>query len=248
MLADDWAYFESYFADAVDDRRGWRVFEEGAQDQELSLSQGTFAVNIRQMGPFGVALTENGEPLAAAKFNLFPQNSLFKVASVVDSECKEIDRYSNTSRLQLKDSAHDHNGFRLQLSSGSCILELKWNRELAIDLSFQREIEAAAPTPTVVSVRTSTMSPDTATLVRIVVDVVGFAKQDEPYSAHRRDKALLTAKKDANRNFALWKEGAELEAITIVEQGELTTDVIREVVRARVFPGKIIEQTYDDIN
>lgn len=49
----------------------------------------------------------------------------------------------------------------------------------------------------------------------------------------------------ADRNFAQWKDGAELESVAIVDQGTLTTDTIRAVVRARVDGGTVIEQVYD---
>ncbi len=106
------------------------------------------------------------------------------------------------------------------------------------------------PTPTSTATVTPTPQP-TATpqpmvQVRITTTGVGFASESQTNEARRKQSALLAAQKDANRNLVLWKDGAELEAVTIVDQGEVTTDTIREEVRARVFAGTVIEQSYDN--
>lgn len=86
-----------------------------------------------------------------------------------------------------------------------------------------------------------------ATPVRITITGVGFARSNESNAARRNQSALLAAQKDANRNFILWRDGADLAAVTIVEQGEVTTDTIRvEIKKTRVRSGKILEQSYDD--
>lgn len=112
-------------------------------------------------------------------------------------------------------------------------------------------LDALPPTPTPTATATPTPEP-TATpqpmvQVRIIMTGVGFASESQTNEARRKQSALLGAQKDANRNFVLWRDGADLEAVTIVDQGEVTTDRIRdEIVRTRVRSGTIIEQSYDD--
>lgn len=111
-------------------------------------------------------------------------------------------------------------------------------------------VQLAAPTPspssTVTPTPQPTATPQPMVEVRISMTGIGFASESQTNEARRRQSALLAARKDADRNLALWKNGAELESVTIVDQGEVTTDTIREEVRARVFVGTVIEQSYDN--
>jgi hypothetical protein len=76
---------------------------------------------------------------------------------------------------------------------------------------------------------------------------IGLAPEGESNRTRREQSALRSAQLVADRNFVQWVNGAELESVTIVEQGTLTTDEIREIVRGRVFGGTVIEEKYDDI-
>lgn len=63
--------------------------------------------------------TEFNRPIGATKFSLFPENSIFKIASVIDANCQEIEELSNTSggdkrvlndgdSLQVRFGGHDY--------------------------------------------------------------------------------------------------------------------------------------------
>ncbi|MFZ4657963.1 MAG: hypothetical protein ACOYNY_13190 [Caldilineaceae bacterium] len=81
--------------------------------------------------------------------------------------------------------------------------------------------------------------------MRISVEGIGFASDKAKNEAQRERSALLAAELDAKRKLAEWLNGAEIEAITIVDQGTLTTDVIRQTVKAKVPPFVIVQQQYE---
>ena len=103
------------------------------------------------------------------------------------------------------------------------------------------------PMPTAPPTPEPTVTPQPMVRVQVLMTGVGFASESQTNEARRKQSALLAAQKDANRNLVLWRDGADLEAVTIVDQGEVQTDRIRdEIVRTRVRSGTIIEQSYDD--
>jgi len=56
---------------------------------------------------------------------------------------------------------------------------------------------------------------------------------------------LLAAEIVAKRQLVEWADGAIIESVTIVELGTLTVDSIRQIIRAKVPPYKVIQKRYD---
>lgn len=93
---------------------------------------------------------------------------------------------------------------------------------------------------------TSTPSPATDA-VRIVVKGFGVAPDTLTDPAQRERAAILAAEVDAKRKLAEWLAGAQIEAVTVVSQGTVVTDVIRQTVQARVPSPNTIQQEYDNL-
>lgn len=101
------------------------------------------------------------------------------------------------------------------------------------------------PTPTDITHIDIATPSQTEPELYITVTGVGIAPSTEVDPVRRERAAIRAAETDAARNFAKWQEGAQLEAVTIVNQGALEVDMIRETVKATVHLGKMIEQQYD---
>ncbi len=102
------------------------------------------------------------------------------------------------------------------------------------------------PTPEVFIVEnTSTPLPAVNSAVRIVVEGFGVAPNTLTDPVRRERAAILAAEVDAKRKLAEWIAGAQIEAVTVVSQGTLVTDVIRQIVQAKVPAPTIIQQEYD---
>ena len=116
-----------------------------------------------------------------------------------------------------------------------------------------RTVPPVAPTATATLQPTSTqtLSPTVATPVvttgdlHIHVEGFGIAQDTATNPAQRERSALLAAEVDAKRKLAEWLTGAEIEAVTIVDQGVVTTDIIRQTVKATVPASQVIAQHYD---
>jgi hypothetical protein len=83
--------------------------------------------------------------------------------------------------------------------------------------------------------------------IRIQAEGIGAASPNVTNPALRERSALLAAELDAKRNLAQWVDGAEIESVTVVEQGTLTTDVIRQTVKATVPGTTMIAKQYDSV-
>lgn len=117
-------------------------------------------------------------------------------------------------------------------------------------IAIVTEIPTTTVTPTPTATFTSTTQL-TATLsplkqVRITVIGIGFAPESEINPARRKQFALTAARAKASASFAQWQEGENVEEVTIVDQGELQTDLIRIEVRAHIPGGREISQSYDN--
>ena len=66
--------------------------EVGAKDaQILDLDQ-------PKEPPIAIVITDDGKPVGAIKFQFYASNTLFKIKSVIDAQCKSIEDYKNTTR------------------------------------------------------------------------------------------------------------------------------------------------------
>ena len=75
---------------------------------------------------------------------------------------------------------------------------------------------------------------------------VGYAATWANNAAQRESSALLAAEMDAKRNLLAWTNGVEIEAVTVVNQGKVEIDVIRQVVKGHLQGVTIVSQRYDD--
>lgn len=100
----------------------------------------------------------------------------------------------------------------------------------------------AAP-PAMPAAETAAVTAAGAPLVQIVG--YGYPPDTLTNAGQRRAAALLAAELDAKRKLAEWLAGAEIEAVTVVEAGEVSTDVIRRAIQTRLRGVTIVQQVYD---
>ena len=115
------------------------------------------------------------------------------------------------------------------------------NKPVSSTAQHQEVIPTGTPT-----IEPSPIPSESNDEIRIVVTGVGKAPDTESNLVLRERMAILAAEADADRNYAKWKEGVRLDAVTIIGQGAVITDTIREIVQAHVYPGNVIEQHYDE--
>lgn len=84
------------------------------------------------------------------------------------------------------------------------------------------------------------------TLLRIQANGRGLVAPTATNLPMRERSALLAAELDAKRKLAEWSEGAEIESVTIVEQGIVSTDTIRQTIKAKIPGATVIDERYDD--
>lgn len=82
---------------------------------------------------------------------------------------------------------------------------------------------------------------------QIIVEGVGAAPDSLTNSALRERAAYQAAEVDAKRKLVEWADGAEIESVTIVEQGTLIIDTIRSYVKAEVPASTIISKKFDPV-
>jgi len=90
-----------------------------------------------------------------------------------------------------------------------------------------------------------TSPPAGSGAVRIVAEGFGLAPATATNPAWRERAAVMAAEADAKRKLAEWLAGAEVESVTIVSEGVVITDTIREVVRARLPDTRTVDSQYN---
>jgi hypothetical protein len=110
-----------YFADI--DSAKLKSIEIGAT-QRVPLSSDELA-SKEFLGPFGIKLTQNGKMIGALTFLYFPQSQLFKLTSIVDSNCQPISEseYSNTSNSGDPNAIRNYYHLLFQLADAGFDLE-----------------------------------------------------------------------------------------------------------------------------
>jgi hypothetical protein len=105
-----------HFAD-IDSARQMSI-EAGATNQDYTiLSQDLSGNNI--IGPIGIRLTQNGKMIAALSFLFISDNRLFKITSLVDSNCQAVAEYSNVDRGGDRNTIQDSDTLKIVLAEGS---------------------------------------------------------------------------------------------------------------------------------
>ena len=113
-----------FFAD-VDPTKQVSI-EVGAYAQDFYLSSEELA-SRDFLGPIGIKLTQNGKMIAALSFLFFPDSQLFKITSIVDSNCQPISEYSNTSNSGDPNAIENSDNLQIQLAEGSFVLGFQFS-------------------------------------------------------------------------------------------------------------------------
>lgn len=98
--------------------------------------------------------------------------------------------------------------------------------------------------PSYFGVTAETINDIDKTIV-IRVEGIGGASKSVENAVLRERSAILAAETDAKRKVAEWLKGADIDAVTVVNQGEISTDVIKTVVRGKVPGTNTIKKVYD---
>ena len=83
--------------------------EEGTRDFDV------IGTNQPKADTVGLIFTSFNQPIGGIRFIFFPSNDLFRIESVVDSECRRIEAYENTLRGADKNSIHNFGGVFISL-------------------------------------------------------------------------------------------------------------------------------------
>ena len=105
-----------HFAD-IDPSRQMSI-EVGAAGQDYSILSEDISKKD-SIGPIGIRLTQNAKMVAAISFLFFNDSHMFKLISVVDSNCQAVTGYSNVEHGGDPNSLQDSDTLRIDLSQGS---------------------------------------------------------------------------------------------------------------------------------
>jgi hypothetical protein len=123
----DAACFDRYFANIPKDRLV--ALEEGAQDIDV------VGPSQSKQGTVGIRLDALGRPIGALRFQFFPgSGDVFKIETVVDSQCRETEEFSNVSRPSDRRTLQNWDTVRVQL--GGRFYELRFGGGATIRLNF----------------------------------------------------------------------------------------------------------------
>ena len=107
--AGDGGCLDRYFEGIPRDRV--KTVEAGASDYDV------ITETQPKAGTIGMTFTNGGEPIGAIRFAFFPENRLFKIASIVDARCRRVEDYDNPVRSD-KNVLQDSDTVRLRLAGG----------------------------------------------------------------------------------------------------------------------------------
>lgn len=124
-----------YFADIEPDRQ--ISIEVGVTDQDYYiLSQDLSKKDT--LGPLGIRLTQNAKLISAISFLFFTDSHLFKITSVVDSNCQAVTEYSNVDRGGDPSVLQDSNTLKIVLTEGSFSLRFIYYGPDRLRFNFQQ--------------------------------------------------------------------------------------------------------------
>ena len=98
--------FVRYFKGIPADRVG--TVESGTTSYDV------IAENQTKAGQIGMTFTHDGRPVGAIRFELFPENLVFKIESIVDARCRVIEDYESRTG-GVKHVWQDSTAVRLRL-------------------------------------------------------------------------------------------------------------------------------------
>ncbi len=75
---------------------------------------------------------------------------------------------------------------------------------------------------------------------------VGFPADWAQSAVQREQSALKAAELDAKRNLVEWINGVEVEAVTVLSQGQVEVEVIRQLAGGYLRGVVVVDQSYDD--
>ena len=128
---------QQYFADIDIDTARQMSIEVGDRAYDyILLSQDSFDQNF--LGPFGVSLTQNGRMIGALSFLFFTKSHLFKITSVVDSNCQTVTEYSNALRGGDKNAIQNSETLKIQLVEDTFALNFQFSGTNFFRFSFQQ--------------------------------------------------------------------------------------------------------------
>jgi len=124
-----------YFAD-IDSAKLVSI-EVGAYNQTVYLSSDELA-SKEFLGLFGVKLTQNGKFIGAFSFLYFPNSELFKLTSIVDSNCQPVSEYSNNTNSGDPNAIENYGNLLFQLAEARFDMDFQFNGTDYIWLSFRQ--------------------------------------------------------------------------------------------------------------
>lgn len=134
VTSSDESCLKQYFADI--DSAKLESIEVGA-DKYVYLSSDELA-SKEFLGPFGIKLTQNGKMIGAFTILFFPDSKLFKLTSIVDSNCQQILGYSNTSNSGDPNAIRNFNHLLFQLAEARFDMEFQFNTNDRFELIFKQ--------------------------------------------------------------------------------------------------------------
>lgn len=136
VISSDESCLKQYFADI--DSAKLESIEVGADDY-IYFSSDEFA-SKEFLGPFGIKLTQNGKMIGAFKIIFFPDSRLFKLTSIVDSNCQQISesKYSNTSNSGDPNAIRNFAHLLFQLGEAQFDMNFQSNTNDRFELIFKQ--------------------------------------------------------------------------------------------------------------
>ena len=134
VTSSDESCLKQYFADIDSAKLG--SIEVGA-DKYVYLSSDELA-SKEFLGPFGIKLTQNGKMIGAFTIIFFPDSKLFKLTSIVDSNCQPILGYSNTSNSGDPNAIRNFSHLLFQLAEARFDMEFQFNTNDRFELIFKQ--------------------------------------------------------------------------------------------------------------
>ncbi len=122
-----------YFADIEPARQ--ISIEAGVTAQDYYIS----SQDLSKKGfldPIGIKLTQNGKMIAGLSFIFFTESQLFKITSVVDSNCQAVAEYSNASRGGDPNALQNYDTLKIQLTEGSFSLNFDFSGTNSFRFNF----------------------------------------------------------------------------------------------------------------
>ena len=124
-----------YFAD-IDLTRQISI-EVGVTDQDYPILREDLSKKDF-IGPIGIKLTQNAKMIAALSFVFFNDSHMFKITSIVDSNCQAITKYSNVDRGGDHNAIQDSDTLKVELIQGSYSLRFIYYGPSDFHFNFQQ--------------------------------------------------------------------------------------------------------------